>query len=140
MPQPSRFAEVVALARDNREAIIANHLAEDVHLVRFEPGRIEFRPGEGAPPKLPGQLGRLLQEWTGRRWVVSVSGEPGAPTLRRQNDETEAARRREALDDPLVKAVLETFPGAKMVARRDTPGHDEDGPTAPGEQQKDESP
>ena len=75
-----------------------------------------------------------MQEWTGARWVVSVSSEPGAPTLREQQDEAEAVLRQAALADPLVKAVLETFPGARMVARRDARDHRDDDPSAPGEQ------
>jgi DNA polymerase-3 subunit gamma/tau len=120
-PQPTSFAEVVALAAARREALLANHLAGDVHLVHFEPGRIELRPEAGAPRDLAGRLGGLLQEWTGERWVVSVSDVPGAPTLRSQQQEYEASRRAAAQQDPLVRAVLETFPGAKMVARRDQP-------------------
>jgi DNA polymerase-3 subunit gamma/tau len=110
---------VVELVVAEREAILARHLTDDVHLVRFEPGRIELRPTDQAPRDLAGKLGRLLQERTGRRWLVSVSGEPGQPTLRRQRDEAEAKARDAALRDPLVQAVLETFPGAKLVARRE---------------------
>jgi DNA polymerase-3 subunit gamma/tau len=116
--QPASFEEVVELVVAEREAILARHLTDDVHLVHFEPGRIELRPTGEAPRDLAGKLGRLLQERTGRRWLVSVSGEPGQPTLRRQRDAAEAKLRDAALRDPLVQAVLETFPGAKLVARR----------------------
>jgi DNA polymerase-3 subunit gamma/tau len=127
LAQPTSFAEVVALAETRREVILANHLAGDVHLVRFEPGRIEFRPEAAAPRDLAGRLGRLLQEWTGERWVVSVSDVPGDPTLRSERRESEARQRAAAQKDPLVQAVLETFPGAKMVALRDeAPGADDD--------------
>jgi DNA polymerase-3 subunit gamma/tau len=127
LPQPTSFAEVVALAETHREVIVANHLSGDVHLVHFEPGRIEFRPEAAAPRDLAGRLGRLLQEWTGERWVVSVSDVPGDPTLRSERQESEARQRAAAQKDPLVQAVLETFPGAKMVALRgEAPGKDDD--------------
>jgi DNA polymerase-3 subunit gamma/tau len=126
-PQPTSFAEVVALAEARREPLLANQLAGEVHLVHFEPGRIELRPEAGAPRDLAGRLGRLLQEWTGERWVVSVSDVEGAPTLRSQRQEHEASRRAALEQDPLVQAVLETFPGAKLVARRDPPEGHQDG-------------
>ncbi len=85
-----------------------------------------------APRDLAGRLGRLLQEWTGERWVVSVSDVPGAPTLRSQQQEHEASRRAAVEQDPLVQAVLETFPGAKLVARRDRPASSGDGPETAG--------
>ncbi len=121
-PQPASFAEVVALVRAEREAVLARHLIDDVHLVSFEPGRIELRPTGEAPRDLAGRLGRLLQDWTGRRWVVSVSGEPGQETLRAQRAAADAKGREAALQDPLVQAVLDSFPGAKLVARRPRQG------------------
>jgi DNA polymerase-3 subunit gamma/tau len=117
--QPSSFAEVVALAGARREVVLAQHLSGDVHLVHFEPGRIEFRPEAAAPRDLAGRLGRLLQEWTGARWVVSVSDAPGDPTLRDARRDLLERKLTAARGEPLVQAVLETFPGAKMVALRD---------------------
>ena len=56
----------------------ASHLYADVHLVHFEPGRIELRP-EPRPRRATCPTGSASSsaEWTGQRWVVSVSDEPG---------------------------------------------------------------
>jgi len=118
---PQSFLAVVELARARRDSILAAHLANDVHLVRFEPGRIEFRPAGHAPRDLAGRLGAFLTEATGRRWVVSVAQETGAPTLAEAAKAEEARLKAAALDHPLVKAALETFPGAKFVARYGAP-------------------
>src|ERR1700724_4869980 len=82
LPQPQSFHEVVELFDKHREAVLRSHLLGHVHLVHFEPGRIEFRPAIGAPRDLANRLGKLLGEWTGTRWGGSISGEGGAPTLR----------------------------------------------------------
>ena len=63
--------------------MIATHLKRNVHLVRFESGMIEFNPERVAPKDLAGQVGKLLSQWTGARWVVSVVNAAGAPTLAR---------------------------------------------------------
>jgi len=116
---PERFENLVQLFWDRKEGRLAVHLSEHVHLVRYAPGILEFRPGELAPPKLAGSVGRLLQDWTGRRWMVSVSeGEAGAPTLAEQRQAAETAERDEVLKHPLVQAALETFPGAELLAVR----------------------
>ena len=39
-----------------------------MHLVRFQPGRIELRPAGRAPPDLIGKLSQRLHAWTGTRW------------------------------------------------------------------------
>ena len=62
------------------------------------------------------RLGQMLGEWTGRRWVVSVSGEPGMPTLNEQALEASEALKADARANPVVSAILETFPGAEITA------------------------
>jgi DNA polymerase-3 subunit gamma/tau len=116
---PQSFAEVVALFDKRRAALIRAHLWSHLHLVQFEPGRIEFRPAPGAPRDLANRLSQLLGEWTGTRWVVSVSGAEGEPTLREQQEQRERALRSEVAAHPLVRAVLETFPGATISAVRE---------------------
>ncbi|MCG8596744.1 MAG: DNA polymerase III subunit gamma/tau [Kiloniellales bacterium] len=116
---PESFEGLVRLFWERKEGRLAVHLSDHVHLVRYAPGILEFRPGELAPPKLAGTVGRLLQDWTGRRWMVSVSeGADGAPTLAEQRQAAAAAEREEVMKHPLVQAALETFPGAEVLAIR----------------------
>ena len=119
LPQPQSFLEVVELFDKQREAMLRAHLYAHVHLVRFEVGRIELRPAAGAPRDLPNRLGQLLGEWTGQRWVVSIASEEGQPTLREQAEARETSLRNEAARHPLVRQVLETFPGARIEAVRE---------------------
>lgn len=118
-PDPKSFAEVVALCAERREALLHAHLVNSVHLVRFEPGRIELRPTGRAPANLANRLGASLSDWTGRRWVVSVSSEPGAPTLAEQAAAAAERERQAVLAHPLVEAVMRRFPGATVEAVRD---------------------
>ena len=120
---PATFAEVVALTLDKKEARLHVNLINNLHLVSFEPGRIEFRPGGDAPPDLAAQLGTFLNETTDRRWEVTVSDAPGGATINQQSQAEDARARAEAADHPLVKAVLETFPGATIEDVH--PGDDE---------------
>ena len=64
------------------------------------------------------ELGRKLEEWTGRRWTVVVSNEVGEPTLREQNLQAKSERERTAEADPRVQEVLARFPGTKIVEVR----------------------
>jgi DNA polymerase-3 subunit gamma/tau len=97
------------------------HLKKNVHLVNFAPQRIEFRPTPAAPETLANRIGSLLTEWTGKRWVVSVSREEGAPTLAEQDEAADAARREKAASHPLVRAALDAFPGAAIASVRALP-------------------
>jgi DNA polymerase-3 subunit gamma/tau len=122
LPQPESFDAVVALFAEKREAILHAHLQKDVHLVRFETGLIEFRPSAQAPRDLAARLGSKLLEWTGKRWMISVSGDQGAATLREQAVARVAAAKEEAARHPLVKAILQVFPGAQIDEVRDLTG------------------
>jgi DNA polymerase III subunit gamma/tau len=118
-PMPQSLAEVIALFDRRREPLIRTHLWSHLHLVHFEPGRIEFRPGANAPPDLANRLGQLLGEWTGSRWLIAVSEAEGEPTLREQEERRDRDLRNEVTSHPLVQAVLETFPGATIAAVRE---------------------
>jgi DNA polymerase-3 subunit gamma/tau len=112
------FPELVALAGKNRDVLIKGALETDVRLVRFEDGRLEIALERHAQRTLVSDLGRKLEEWTGRRWTVVVSNEAGQATLREQNLQAKNERERIAEADPRVQEVLARFPGTKVVEVR----------------------
>jgi DNA polymerase-3 subunit gamma/tau len=120
LPQPQSFLQVVELFEKSHEALLRAHLFAHVHLVHFEVGRIELRPDETAPRDLPNKLGSMLSQWTGQRWVVSVSSEAGEATLKEQAEARDQSMKSEAARDPLVRAVLDAFPGARIESVRET--------------------
>jgi DNA polymerase-3 subunit gamma/tau len=122
LPQPQSFDAVVTLFAEKREAILHAHLQKDVHLVRFEIGLIEFRPSAQAPRDLAARIGGKLLEWTGKRWMITVSGDQGAATLREQAATRVAEAKEAASRHPLVKAVMQAFPGAQIDEVRDLTG------------------
>ena len=119
LADPRSFDEIVSLFRAKREAILLTHLLSDVHLVHFEAGRIEFRPSDRAPANLANRIAACLLEWTGKRWLVSLSNAAGEATLKQQEAAAVAERKRQASQHPLVQAVLKAFPGATIDEVRD---------------------
>jgi DNA polymerase-3 subunit gamma/tau len=114
----SKFTDLIALAAEKRDLQTKTALERDVRLVRFEDGLLEFALEPTASKSLIGDLQRRLQDWTGKRWMVSVSNEAGAPTVRSQNEARRDEVERGVRADPLVQAVLQKFPGAEIVAVR----------------------
>ncbi|WP_346296301.1 DNA polymerase III subunit gamma/tau [Rhodopseudomonas sp. P1] len=117
----STFPQLVALASEKRDVMTRLALEADVRLVRIEDGRLELALEPSASRSLINDLGRKLEQWTGRRWTVIVSNEPGQPTLRKQNEAQQNERERAAENDPRVQEVLARFPGAKLTVRRLAP-------------------
>jgi DNA polymerase III subunit gamma/tau len=96
-------------------------LEADVRLVRIEDGKLELALERTASRSLISDLSRKLEQWTGRRWTVVISNEPGQPTLRSQNEAIKNERERVAENDPRVQEVLARFPGAKVMEVRRLP-------------------
>ncbi|HEY0439937.1 MAG TPA: DNA polymerase III subunit gamma/tau, partial [Xanthobacteraceae bacterium] len=90
-------------------------LERDVRLVRCEDGQLELAVLPNAPKTLVHDLQRKLTAWTGKRWIVVVSKEQGAPTVRAQADARQANLEQDVQSDPLVQAVLNRFPGSKVI-------------------------
>jgi DNA polymerase-3 subunit gamma/tau len=62
----------------------------------------------------------MLTEATGVRWTIALSGAAGEPTLAEQGAFADAARRVAAAEHPMVRAILEAFPGARIEAVHDS--------------------
>ncbi|MET3926876.1 DNA polymerase III subunit gamma/tau [Devosia sp. 2618] len=116
MATVASYKELIALATAKRDVLVKLALEGQMRPISFEQGRIEVALTEGADPGMIATLSARLQLWTGERWLVMVSTKPPEGLTIRQ----ETAQRREAAhaaahEDPLVKAILDTFPGAKVV-------------------------
>ncbi len=112
------FQHVVDLIREKRDMLLLKEVEDGVKLVRYSPGRIEFEPSALARPDLAARLSQRLQGWTGGRWGISVVSGGGAPTIAEERDAEENAARAEALANPLVQAVMASFPGARIAEIR----------------------
>ncbi len=107
--------QLIALAQDKRDILTATALRNDVRLVRLEDGVIEFGLARGADPSIVQRLGQKLMEWTGRRWIVSLSNEPGDPTLAEMESSERAAAISQLEAHPVVQAIKALWPTAKVL-------------------------
>tara|TARA_A100001391_G_C4957088_1_gene248810 strand:- start:170 stop:733 length:564 start_codon:yes stop_codon:yes gene_type:complete len=109
---------VAALAAELREGILQAFIENQIRIVRFEPGHIEFNAGADAARENVQRLRSFLEEHSGMSWSVALSRAEGAPTIAEVRAGENAKAVANAADHPLVKAVLDTFPGAAVEAVR----------------------
>ena len=110
------FLHVVDLIRANREMKLCIEVEEDLRLVSYQPGRIEFEPGPAAERDLAQRLGQSLQSWTGVRWAVSVTASGGQPTISETRNAATDRLKDAARKNETVAAILSMFPNAKIGA------------------------
>lgn len=106
---------IAALLEQNGALILAANVAEYVELVKLDKTHIECSLTSGASAKLPSELAKKLSEITGSRWIVSLTSQKGAPTLKAQRELESQELLRSIKDDKMVKAVLDTFSGAEII-------------------------
>jgi DNA polymerase-3 subunit gamma/tau len=105
--------DLAALAQARGAPVLKVQIENNMRLVRLEPGVIEFTPTPAAPRTLAGDLSQKLKDWTGVRWSVSIV-QGGTPTLAEQKQQTRAAKFESVTQEPLVRAILDRFPGAEI--------------------------
>jgi len=115
----ANFADIIALVVEKRDVKLKGDLERFVRPIRVAPGQIELAMEQGASPGLPGELGRKLEAWTGRRWMVLVAKEGGDKPLALQKKDAKESAFREAREEPAVQAILKRFPGSTVTDVRD---------------------
>ena len=114
-PTPTTYAELIALAGQKRDILVKHALESSLRPVSVSDGRLEVALVEGADPGIIQMLSARLETWTGKRWMLSLARDaPNVPTIKEQRLQREKAAHDEAHQDPLVQAIMETFPGATV--------------------------
>ena len=116
--QLNSIEDLAQLIRDRRDLKLLYEVESCIRPVRFAPGRIEFEPTQDAARDLAARLAGRLQQWTGRRWGISVVGQGGGATLAELADADRQQAEASARQNPLVQAVLAAFPGARITEIR----------------------
>jgi DNA polymerase-3 subunit gamma/tau len=107
--------DIVAVADSHRDLAFKVLIKRYVRPVRIEPGHVEVSLTEDAPRTLLNDLTVKLKQWTGRHWVVSLSKDEGGRTLSEMESERRETALLDARSDPAVAAILERFPGARII-------------------------
>ena len=113
------FEGLVQRVEDKKEGLLLTHLVNDVHPIALKPGHMIFQPGPNAPEDLHGRIAKFLTTETGVRWQVEPRPDGGGPTIAEKRAAAAAEKRQSAADHPMVKAVLESFPGAELTDVRE---------------------
>ncbi len=105
----------MAWVAHQREGILHGHLLYDIHLVAFKPFHVTLRLAQKAPRDLPHKLESLLKKERGEAWTIAISDEIGHLTLHEKNQRASEEHRAEVLKAPLVKVLMDAFPGTTLV-------------------------
>ncbi len=119
-PMPINFEKLVMLFEGQKEAQLAVLLKDYVRVITYKPGAVEMNITRQTPPDFLMRVKQCLKLWTGSDWMITLGKGEGAATIKSVVDARDKKRRDEALEEPIVKSLLASFPGAKLLAVRDS--------------------
>ena len=90
-------------------------LEKNVSLVKFSNGQLEFSLNENINKNFIKNLSKKLFEWTGKRWIISLSKEKGQPTYQEIELEKKQNQLKEAVKTNVYKKIKEVFSDAKLI-------------------------
>ncbi len=109
------FEELILICSKKRELKLKFDLEKNVRLVKFEKGLIEIESNNSFDKNFIKNLSHKLFEWTGYRWIITLSHQKGDPT----KSQVKINKNKEFLDDIKktedYKKILENFPDAKLI-------------------------
>ncbi len=86
--------ELISLASRKKEIQLKYDLEKNVNLIKFSEGKIDISFNENLNKNFVRSLSEKLLEWTGNRWVITLSKKMGQKTF----TETENIKKKELLD------------------------------------------
>ena len=119
---PPDLPGLIGLLEKQGKHQLAVQLHDQVGLVRYEPPVLMLKPSRPLGGDWPRELAAALKDATGKAWQVSLSDEPGEPSLLDQEKMAEERVRSEVLADPAVRAAFDAFPDAALESFASTKG------------------
>lgn len=114
-PIPQSLSQIVALCEDRGEMVLASQIYNYVRLVKLQKGRLDCLADAQAPANMTQKLAQCLSNWTGERWMVTLSSAGAAEkTLAEIDAEAVRAVEAEVRAHASVKKIISLFPAAEI--------------------------
>jgi DNA polymerase-3 subunit gamma/tau len=97
--------ELISLASRKKEIQLKYDLEKNVNLIKFSEGKIDISFNENLNKNFVRSLSEKLLEWTGNRWVITLSKEIGQKTF----SETRDIKKKELFDQEKKGEIYKKF-------------------------------
>ena len=111
----SSFNSLISLCLKYKEMQLKYNLEKNVSLVKFSNGQMEFSFNENIDKNFIKNLSKKLFDWTGKRWIITLSKEKGRPTYQESKLQKKQTQLKEAIKTNVYNKMLEAFSDAKLI-------------------------
>ena len=109
------FSSLIDLAEKNKEMELKFDLERNVKLSKFEQGKIEISFNENLNKNFIKKLSYCLNEWTGQRWIITLSKDNNLKTFHEQKIEKQQNKLEQEKNSEVYKEVLKFFPDSELI-------------------------
>ncbi len=109
------FQNLIELANKYKEIELKYDLERNVKLVSFNKGKIDISFNEKLNKDFIKNLTEKLLEWTGERWIISLSKNSEAKSVYEKNIEAKNNFLNEFKKGKIAKEIETAFPDAKLI-------------------------
>lgn len=106
--------ELVSFLEKAKRPLLVYALKHDVSIKEFADGQIKMTVSESVHPEFIADFVKTLKETTGRQWQVDILHGHLGETLADKEEAAMAARQKDVMEYPLVRAIMAEFKGAKI--------------------------
>jgi len=99
------FEQLISLSSKKKEIHLKYDLENNVNLIKFSEGKIDISFNENLDESFVRNLSKKLLEWTGIRWVITLTKKTGQKTFAEQ----QSAKKKELLDQEKNKEIYKKF-------------------------------
>ena len=111
----SSFQELINLCNERKEVKLKYELETNVNLVSFENFRMEISFNENLDKDFIKELSHKLFEWTGNRWIITLSQKKGEISVKEKDQINQRQIFEEVKKSNIYKKVLEILPDAELI-------------------------
>ncbi len=111
----SSFQELINLCNERKEVKLKYELETNVNLVSFENFRMEISFNDNLDKDFIKELSHKLFEWTGNRWIITLSQKKGEISLKEKDQINQRQIFEEVKKSNIYKKVLEILPDAELI-------------------------
>ena len=109
------FDNLIDYCFEKKEIKLKYELEKNVNLVSFENQRIEISFNDALDKDFIKNLSSKLNEWTGDRWLITLSQKKGEPSKKQKKIDIKKKLLVESKKSFIYKEVLENFHDAELV-------------------------
>ena len=113
------FQDLLDLTNKHKEIELKFDLERNVRLVKFEQGKIDISFNENLSKDFIKNISNKLNEWTGKRWIISLSKDEGETTVYDKKNKLKAELLEQMKQSEIYKKIITTFPDIELIDVKD---------------------